>query len=103
MTFIAPPAGTLSDQIDLTEHRLTLGLMHPESSTLRIVAWDGQVFRNLTEDAAVKWAQQIESEAYAKVLAPVSDALRTLAAGANEIETSGMFKRAGRAAPTVAR
>lgn len=94
--FTPPPAGMLSEQIDLPDHEMTLGLIHGGEG-LRIVVWDGHLFRHLTEDAAIKYAQEIESWGHAMLLAPASDALRTLAAKVNEIETAAMFRRAGRA------
>lgn len=95
--FTAPPPGMLSEQIDLPSHEMTLGLMHPEEG-LRICVWDGLRLRHLTHDAAVKWAQELEAEKDAAMFAPVSRALRTLAAKVNGLETSTMFRRAARTA-----
>lgn len=98
VTFTAPPVGMLSEQIDLPDHQLTLGLMHPEGQALRIVAWDGERWRHLSEGAAIKWARELEADRYAASFAQVSDGLRALASKVNEIGTATMFKRAGRAA-----
>lgn len=96
--FTPPPPGMLSEQIDCPDHRLSLGLMHREGEGIRIFTWDGNLWRHLTTEAAIKYAQFLEGEACAEILKPVADALRTLADRVNEIETATMFERAGRAA-----
>lgn len=96
-TFTLPPDGMLSEQIDLPSHEMSLGLMHPEEG-LRICVWDGQRWRRLTHDAAIRFAQELETSAEATMFAPVSQALRALAAKVNGLETSTMFRRAARTA-----
>jgi hypothetical protein len=92
--FIPPPPGMLTGQIDLPDHKMSLGLMHREGEGIRVFIWDGDTWRHLTCDSAVGYADYLDGEAYAAMLKPVSDALRSLAARAGEIEATAMFTRA---------
>jgi hypothetical protein len=96
MNFTAPPAGMLSDQIDLPDHHLSLGLVHTEDQGLLIAAWDGARWRHLTADAAIRYAQQLEGDHQAAAFLPVTDALRALVDKISEIETSTMMRRVAR-------
>jgi hypothetical protein len=83
----------LSEQINLPDHRLVLGLMHREGDGIRIFTWDGQHWRHLTVEAARAYADYLDANPYAEALKPVSDALRTLADRVSEIGTNAMMRR----------
>lgn len=91
--FTLPPAGMLSEQIDLPDHRLSLGLMHRDGEGVRVFTWDGERLRHLTADAAQAYADFIDENPHAAVLKPVSDALRVLAGKINDLESAAMFRR----------
>lgn len=95
--FPLPPENMLSEQIVLADHRLALGLIHREGEPEpRIVVWDGDTYRHLTPAVARSTADFYDAQAEAKQLAPVSDAMRTLARRVEEIATAAMFRRAGK-------
>jgi hypothetical protein len=97
--FPMPPEGMFSEQTDLSDYRMVFGLLHPPSADgVRVVCWDGEVIRHLTAEAARKWAADIEGSEYAAMHRPVTEALRTLAERAEQINTAALFRRAGRAA-----
>lgn len=97
--FTRVPDGMFSEPVDLIDYGLQLGLLHPPTRDgLCVAAWDGENLRHLTAKAARKWADENDGGDYAKPLAPVTDALRTLARRIDEINTAVMFRRAGQKA-----
>ena len=96
--FPLPPENMLSEQVSLPQHRLALGLMHPEGEAHPIVfVWDGELLRRVSHEAALNWANDIETGPYAEALKPVADGLRGLVGKAEVAATNALFKRAGRA------
>lgn len=96
--FPLPPANMLGEQIVLADHRLALGLLHPEGRDLGLGAWDGEFLRYLTLEAARKYAADIESGPFAEGCKAVTEALRHLADRADDIATQAMFRRAAKTA-----
>lgn len=95
--FRMPPAGMLSEQIDLQDLGLVLGLVHPEGSPLMIAAWDGQRMRRLLPEQASQWADELVAEGHALSLAPVIESIRKLVRRVGEIVTASIMQTAGNA------
>lgn len=92
--FAMPPAGMLSEQVDLIDFGLVLGLIHPEGSPILIAAWDGQRFRRLLPEQAAKWADEIT---LTPGLGPVITALRALVKRAGDIAVASLMVTEGNA------
>lgn len=92
--FPMPPAGMLSEQINLIDYGLILGLIHPEGSPILIVAWDGERMRRLLPDQAAKWADEI---ALTPGLGPVLTAIRGLVKRAGDIAVASLMRTEGNA------
>lgn len=92
--FAMPPAGMLSEQVDLEPFGLVLGLIHPEGSPILICAWDGQRMRRLLPDQAAKWADEI---ALTPGLGPVLEAIRKLVKRAGDIAVASLMVTEGNA------
>lgn len=86
--FPMPPAGMMSEAVNLIEFGLVLGLVHPEGSPIMVVAWDGTCFRRLLPDQASKWADEI---ALTPGLGPVIEAIRKLVKRAGDIAVASMM------------
>lgn len=92
--FPLPPAGMMSEQIDLPDYRLSLGLIHPEGSPILIVAWDGERFRRMLPDMAQQWLDEI---VLTPGLAPVIEAIRKLVKRAGDIAVASLMVTEGNA------
>jgi hypothetical protein len=92
--FVMPPAGMLSEQVNLTDYGLVLGLIHPEGSPILICAWDGRAMTRLLPDAAARWADEI---ALTPGLKPVIDAIRGLVKRAGDIAVASLMRTEGNA------
>jgi hypothetical protein len=93
--FVLPPKGMLSERVDLLAHRLVLGLQHRDGEGIRICSWDGETWRHMTCEAALKLAEHMELQAapVAAELRPVSEALRNLVNRVGEIEAQVIVAR----------
>lgn len=90
--FLLPPAGMLSEQVDLPDYELAMGLVHPEGSPILIAVWDGKRMRRLLPDQAAKWADEI---ALTPGLGPVIEAIRALVKRAGDIVVASMMRTEG--------
>lgn len=95
--FAMPPAGMLSEQVDLEAYELVLGLVHPEGSPLMVAVWDGKGLRRLLPEQASQWADELVASGHAVTLAPVIQALRALVKRIGEIITASIMQTAGSA------
>lgn len=91
--FVPPPAGMLSEQVDLDAYGLTLGLVHPEGSPLMIAVWNGQRLQRLLPEQATVWADELVAAGQAVPLAPVISALRGLVKRVGEIVTASIMRQ----------
>lgn len=96
-TFAMPPAGMLSEQVDLQVYGLVLGLVHPEGSPLMVAVWDGHRMRRLLPEQASKWADELIAEGQAVPLAPVIEAIRAKVRRVGEIVTASIMRTVGNA------
>lgn len=95
--FAPPPAGMLSEQIDLDAYELTLGLIHPDDSPLMVAVWDGERLRRLMPEHASAWADELIAAGQAVPLAPVIEGVRKLVRRVGEIITASIMQTAGNA------
>jgi hypothetical protein len=86
--FSMPPEGKLSEQIALPDHRMALGLLHIEGAGVRVVVWDGELYRHMAQAAARRWARELSEGPFASAYAPVADGLNTLADRVDEINAT---------------
>jgi len=91
--FVQPPSGMLSEQVDLIDYRLVMGLTHPEGSPILITVWDGERFRRFLPDQASRWADDLEATPQADELKPVIDALRMLVRRVGEVVTASIIRQ----------
>src|SRR3569833_1257235 len=91
--FTLPPAGLLSEQIDLPDLLLSFGLIHREGEGIKVGAWDGELIRTVPPEAATRWARDIEASPYAEAHKAVSEALLSLVDRILQIETGAMLIR----------
>lgn len=91
--FQMPPAGMLSEQIDLEAYELVLGLIHPDDSPLMVAVWDGERMRRLLPEHASTWADELIAEGQAVPLAPVIEAIRTLVRRVGDIVTDVIMRQ----------
>jgi hypothetical protein len=91
--FAMPPSGMLSEQIDLVEFNLVLGLIHPEGSPLLIVAWDGERFRRMLPEQASQLADDLIDAGYGEAMTPAIEAIRSLVRRVGEIVTAAIMRR----------
>lgn len=99
--FTMPPAGMLSEQVDLRDYELVLGIIHPEDSPMLIVAWDGKRLRRMLPEQASAWADELVAAGQAIPLAPVIEAIRALVRKVGEIITASIMRRSGLAGMEV--
>jgi hypothetical protein len=92
--FRMPPAGMLSEQVDLQAYELVLGLIHPEGSPLLVAAWNGKGLTRLLPEQASKWADELIAAGHAVPLAPVIEAIRKLVNRAGEIAVKAVMRQA---------
>lgn len=92
--FPLPPTGMLSEQIDLPDHNLSLGLLHIDGAGIRVCAWDGERLRHMAPAAARRYAADLDTGAYAAAFAPVVDALTSLCERVEEISAMATARRA---------
>lgn len=92
-TFTPPPAGMLSEQIDLPDHEMSLGLMHMEGAGLRVCVWDGETMRHMAHMKARRWAMELEDGPFGAAFKPVAEALRNLSERAESILASVAAQR----------
>lgn len=92
--FPMPPQGMMSEQVNLIDFGLVLGLVHPEGSPILIVVWDGERFRRLLPDQANTWATEI---ALTPGLGPVLEAIRKLVKRAGDIAVASLMRTEGNA------
>jgi len=95
--FVMPPPGMLSEQTDLVEYELVLGLLHPDDMPLMIAVWDGQRMRRLLPEQASSWADGLVEAGQAEALAPVIDAIRAKVRRVGEIVTASIMRTVGSA------
>lgn len=95
--FRLPPAGMMSEQVDLEPYRLCLGLVHPEGLPLMVAVWNGERLTRLLPEQATKWADELVAAGQAVPLAPVIEALRKLVKRATEIAMASLMATEGRA------
>lgn len=95
--FKLPPAGMLSEQVDLPAYELALGLIHPEGAPLMVAVWDGHGIRRLLPEQASAWADELVAAGQAVPLAPVIEAIRTKVRRVGEIVTASIMQTAGNA------
>lgn len=102
MTYTPPPAGQLSEQIDLPDHEMSLGLIHMEGAGIRVCTWDGQVLRHMSPARARRWSVELLEGPFGSAFAPVAQALQRLTDKAEEIAARVTAARARKfdAAPT---
>jgi hypothetical protein len=91
--FTMPTPGLLSEQIDLIDYRLVMGLTHPEGSPILVTVWDGERFRRFLPEQASEWADQLEATPQADELRPAIDALRLLVKRVGEIVTASIMRQ----------
>lgn len=92
--FVLPPAGMLSEQTNLIDYGLVLGIVHPEGSPILIAVWDGKQMRRLLLEQATLWADEI---ALTPGLGPVVTALRGLVKRASDMVLAGLMRTEGNA------
>lgn len=90
--FRLPPAGMLSEQVDLPAFELALGLIHPEGAPLMVAAWNGKGLTRLLPEQASQWADELVAAGQAVPLAPVIDAIRKLVNRAGEIAVASVMR-----------
>lgn len=90
--FVKPPPGMLSEQVDLDDFRLVLGLIHPEGSPLMVAAWDGQNLRRLLPEQASRWADELAADANAEALAPAIEAIRAKVRRVGDIVSAAIMR-----------
>lgn len=93
-TFTRPPEGMLSEQIDLPDHNLSLGLLHIDGAGIRVCAWDGSAMRHMAPAAARRWAADLDTGPFASAFTPVVDALTNLCERVEEISAMAAARRA---------
>lgn len=91
--FRMPPAGMLSEQVDLQAFGLVLGLIHPEGAPLMVAAWNGERLTRLMPEQASKWADELVASGQAAPLAPVIEAIRTLVKRVGEIASAAIMRQ----------
>lgn len=91
--FAMPPPGMLSEQIDLVDYELVLGLIHPEGSPMLVMIWDGKRFRRLLPDQVERYAAELEAGGHAAEYAPVIAAMRKLVRRVGEIVSAAIMRR----------
>ena len=74
--FAMPPAGMLSEQVDLEPYGLAIGLVHPEGAPLMVAVWNGERLTRLLPEQASRWADELIAAGHAVDLAPVIEAIR---------------------------
>lgn len=95
--FRRPPAGMLSEQIDLDGYGLTLGLLHPDDCPLMVAAWNGERVTLLLPEQATQWADELIAAGQAVPLTPVIEAIRKLVRRIGDIVTASIMQTAGNA------
>jgi hypothetical protein len=85
--FQPPPENMLSEQIDLPTLYLSLGLVHPEGSGVRIVAWSGAGISHMSPAKARRLAKEMRATPQALELLPAIRGLEALANRADELAT----------------
>lgn len=88
-----PPAGMLSEQVDLQAYELVLGLIHPEGSPILVAAWNGNGLKRLLPEQAAAWADELVAEGLAVPLAPVIETIRKLVNRAGEIAVASVMRQ----------
>lgn len=92
--FIRPPAGMLSEEVDLGEpFGLVLGLIHPEGSPMLVVAWNGQRLTRMLPEEASAWADDLIAAGQAVPLAPVIAAIRKLVKRVGDIVSETIMRQ----------
>lgn len=91
--FTPPPPGMLSEQIDLPDHQMSLGLMHIDGAGIRIMTWDGERMRHQSVAAARRFASDLAEGPYSAVYQPVIDAVEKLLERVDEISAKAAARR----------
>lgn len=91
--FRLPPAGMMSEQVDLPAYELVLGLVHPEGSPLMVAVWNGQRLRRLLPEEASVWADELIAAGQAVPLRPVIEAIRAKVKRVGEIVTASIMRQ----------
>lgn len=95
--FQLPPAGMLSEQVNLEAYGLCLGLVHPEGSPLMVAVWTAEGLKRLLPEQASQWADELIAAGHAVDLAPVIEAIRTKVRRVGEIVAASIMQTAGNA------
>jgi len=93
VAYAPPPPGMLSEQIDLPEHGMALGLLHLAGAGLRVCVWDGGQMRHMSPARASRWSAELAEGPFGASFAPVSAALETLSNRAVAIELVARVRR----------
>lgn len=88
-TFAMPPPGMMSEQVDLPEYHIVLGLLHPEDSPLLVCVWNGKELKKLLPEDAAHMANDL---ALTPGLAPAVAAIRAMVKRAGDIALRSMTK-----------
>lgn len=91
--FTPPPEGILSEQIDLPDHQMSLGLMHIDGAGIRIMTWDGERMRHQSVAAARRFASDLSEGPCSAVYQPVIDAVEKLLERVDEINAMAAARR----------
>lgn len=94
--FTPPPPGQLSEQIDLPDHMLSLGIIHMDGAGLRVCVWDGHTMRHMAAARARRWAHELVDGEFGAAFQPVADGLRKLCDKVEEIEARVVIMADGR-------
>lgn len=95
--FVMPPAGMMSEQVDLAGYGLCVGLVHPEGSPLMVAVWNGQRMSRLLPEQATQWADELIAAGQAVTLAPVIEVIRAKVKRIGEIVTASIMRTEGNA------
>lgn len=93
--FRLPPAGMMSEQVDLEPYGLCLGLVHPEGAPLMVAVWNGERLSRLLPEQASQWADELIAAGQAAPLAPVIEAIRKLVKRAEDIAMASLMRTEG--------